>query len=43
MQTKREELAEQLRRHAESIKDLSGTQENLRNEMGEMLKQEDKK
>ena len=43
LQTKREELAEQLRRHAESIKDLSGTQENLRNEMGEMLKQEDKK
>lgn len=43
LQTKREELAEQLRRHAESIKDLSGTQENLRNAMGEMLKQEDKK
>ncbi len=43
LQTKREELAEQLRKHAESIKDLSGAQESLRNEMGEMLKQEDKK
>ena len=43
LQTKREELAEQLRKHAESIKDLSGTQENLRNEMGAILKQEEKK
>lgn len=43
LQTKREELADQLRKHAESIRDLSGAQESLRNEMGEMLKQEDKK
>ncbi|MEI6491021.1 MAG: hypothetical protein WCO94_00615 [Verrucomicrobiota bacterium] len=39
LQTKREELAEQLRKHAESIKDLSGAQEGARNELGEILKQ----
>ncbi|MES2921362.1 MAG: DUF4175 family protein [Verrucomicrobiota bacterium] len=38
LQTKREELAEQLRKHAESIKDLSGAQENLRNQIGDILK-----
>lgn len=42
-QTKREELAEQLRKHAESIKDLSGAQESLRKELGEILKHSDKK
>lgn len=43
LQTKREELAEQLGKHAESIKDLSGVQESLRGDLGEILKQEDKK
>lgn len=42
LQTKRAELAEQLRKHAESIKDLSGAQEDVRKELGEMLKQEKK-
>jgi len=40
LQTKREELSEQLRKHAESIKDLSGAQENLRNRIGDLLKQD---
>ncbi len=40
LQTKREELADQLRRHAESIKDLSGVQESVRKDLGEWLKQE---
>lgn len=39
LQTKREELAEELRKHAEAIKDLSGAQEGVRNELGEILKQ----
>lgn len=43
LQTKREELAEQLRKHAESIKDLSGAQENLRNQTGDLLKQDNQK
>ena len=42
LQTKRDELAEQLRKHAESIKDLSGAQESLRSQMGDMLKQDKK-
>lgn len=43
LQTKREEFAGQLRRHAESIKDLSGVQEGVRNGLGELLKQDNKK
>lgn len=42
LQTKRAELAEQLKKHAESIKDLSGAQEDVRKELGELLKQEKK-
>jgi hypothetical protein len=42
LETKRAELAEKLRQHAESIKDLSGAQENVRKELGELLKQEKK-
>jgi len=42
LQTKREELAEELRKHAEAIKDLSGAQEGVRNELGEILKQGNK-
>lgn len=40
LQTKRAELTEQLKKHAESIKDLSGAQEDVRKELGELLKQE---
>lgn len=40
LQTKREELAEQLRRHAESIKDLSGVQDDVRKDLGDWLKQD---
>lgn len=43
LQTKREELAEQLRKHAESIKDLSGAQDSLKAEMGDLLKLENEK
>ena len=43
LQTKRDELAGQLRRHAESIKDLSGVQEGVRSGLGELLKQDNKK
>lgn len=42
LETKRAELSEQLRKHAELIKDLSGAQENVRKELGELLKQEKK-
>lgn len=42
LETKRAELAEQLKKHAESIKDLSGAQENVRKDLGELLKQEKK-
>jgi hypothetical protein len=42
LQTKRAELADQLKKHAESIKDLSGAQEDVRKELGELLKQEKK-
>jgi len=43
LQTKREELAEQLRKNAESIKDLSGAQESVRKSLGEWLKQDHKR
>lgn len=43
LQTKREELAAQLRKNAESIKDLSGAQESVRKSLGEWLKQDNSK
>lgn len=42
VETRRGELAEQLKRQAESIKDLSGTQEEIRKKLGELLKLEKK-
>ncbi|CAN5721317.1 hypothetical protein BH09VER1_BH09VER1_34780 [soil metagenome] len=43
LQTKRDELAAQLRKNAESIKDLSGAQESVRKSLGEWLKQDNSK
>jgi len=42
-ETKRQELAEKLRKHAESIEDLSRTQQQLRENVGELIKKEDSK
>jgi hypothetical protein len=43
LQTKREELAEQMRKQAKLVEDLSNTQKSLRDELGELIKQGDKK
>jgi hypothetical protein len=43
LQTKREELAEQMRRQAKLVEDLSNTQKGLRDELGELIKQGEKK
>ncbi|MGH8046227.1 MAG: hypothetical protein ACREKL_03190, partial [Chthoniobacterales bacterium] len=43
LQTKREELAEQMRKQAKLVEDLSNTQKTLKDQLGELIKQGDKK
>jgi uncharacterized coiled-coil DUF342 family protein len=41
LETKKQELEEKLRKHAESIEDLSHTQQEIRDSVGSLIKKED--